>query len=337
MTLLRRLSLAALVLAYGHIVFGAIVRITGSGFGCGDHWPKCHGYWFPPLERMDLVIEVFHRYVAAALSAVIMALLVVAYRRRRAPGVGGRGGVLNAALLATVLVVAAALFGAVIVKLELQNRYVVVTHYVIALVMLGALLAAAVRAGALGASRLRAGDASPRTWRAARGGVIVAFVVLVMGALTANLPGAAESCMGFPHCRQWMRVNDGGLHVQLTHRVLAFLLFFHVMGGMIAAMRRQAAPVVTRAAQLAFAAIVLQILIAASLVEMRLPIALQSLHQAVGTVVWIAIVAFALLARRAALGPTVAVAPVEEPSPVAAVPRRPPSVAVIVARGADFF
>jgi hypothetical protein len=44
---------------------------------------------------------------------------------------------------------------------------------------------------------------------------------------------------------------------------------------------------------------VLQILVAAALVETRLPPVLQSLHQAVGTFVWIAVVVFAALARRA--------------------------------------
>ncbi len=45
-----------------------------------------------------------------------------------------------------------------------------------------------------------------------------------------------------------------------------------------------------------------QIVVAAALVETQLPPGLQSLHQAVGTLVWIAVVIFALLARRAALG-----------------------------------
>ena len=58
MTLIRRLAYLALVLAYAQIVFGAIVRITDSGMGCGDHWPKCNGLWFPPLDNTELVIEI---------------------------------------------------------------------------------------------------------------------------------------------------------------------------------------------------------------------------------------------------------------------------------------
>jgi len=37
MTTIRRLSYVALLIAFAQIVFGAIVRITGSGWGCGEH------------------------------------------------------------------------------------------------------------------------------------------------------------------------------------------------------------------------------------------------------------------------------------------------------------
>src|SRR5690349_11781985 len=152
MSALRRLSILSLILGIGQVVFGAIVRITGSGLGCGDHWPKCQGHWFPPLDRADLIIEVTHRYIAATLSLAIIALLVVALLRRATAGVGGRGGVLRAATLAATLVIVAALFGAVTVKLQLNNKLVIVTHLAIAMTLLAVLVSATMRAGGLGAS-----------------------------------------------------------------------------------------------------------------------------------------------------------------------------------------
>ena len=309
MNTLRRLSYAALTLSVVHIIFGAIVRISGSGFGCGDDWPKCEGAWFPPLDRPDLVIEYFHRVLALVLSMTIVVLAVLAFRRRSDPAVGGRGGVLRSAILAGVVVVVTALFGAVIVKHELQNRLVVVTHLVLAMVLIATLVAAAMRAGGFGATGVgplanergsaRAGVSS-KTARVATIGAGLTLVVILFGALTANLPGAAESCLGFPHCRVAMQSVGGLLHLQLTHRVLAFLLLFHMIGAAIAVGRRgEARPVVT-ASRVAAAAVVLQILVAAAMVETRLPPTLQSVHQAVGTLVWVAVVVFALLARRGA-------------------------------------
>jgi heme a synthase len=301
MTALRRLATLSLLLGVGHVVFGAIVRITGSGMGCGDHWPKCHGYWFPPLQRMDLIIEVTHRYFAATLSFAILALLALAFFRRKTPGVAGSGGVLRAATLATVLVVAAALFGAATVKLELGNKLVIVTHLAIAMALLAVLVSAVMRAGGLGATHASIGAASEKTWRGARVAVGITFAVLVLGAFTAHLPGANSSCVGFPLCRGSI-VPTATQHIQFTHRILAFLLFFHLLGIMIAVRRRGESSLIIRAAAVAFGSVLAQIIIAAALVEMALPPVFRSLHQGVGTLVWVAVVVLALLSRRGALG-----------------------------------
>jgi heme A synthase len=307
MTALRRLSILSLVLGVGHVVFGAIVRITGSGMGCGDHWPKCLGHWFPPLDRPDLVIEISHRWFAAMLSLAIVVLLVTALLRRGTPGVSGRGGVLRAASLATVLVVAAALFGAATVKLELSNKLVIVTHLAIAMALLAVLISAAMRAGGLGASHASIGTASEKTWRGARAALAMTFVVLVLGAFTAHLPGANSSCTGFPLCRGSL-IPDSTQHIQFTHRIFAFLLFFHLLGVVIAVRRRGESRLIIRAAAIAFGAVLAQIIVAAALVEMQLPPLFRSLHQAVGTLVWVAVVILALLSRRGAFGIGVPVA-----------------------------
>ena len=86
MKAVRRLSIAALVVACLHLVFGAIVRISGSGMGCGDHWPKCYGYWIPPFSRPDLIVEVSHRYLASLLVITVCSMAFVAYRHRNDPG-----------------------------------------------------------------------------------------------------------------------------------------------------------------------------------------------------------------------------------------------------------
>ncbi|HET7565391.1 MAG TPA: COX15/CtaA family protein [Gemmatimonadaceae bacterium] len=293
---LRRLSYVALALAYLQIVFGAIVRITGSGLGCGDHWPTCKGEWFPPLYSTHLIIEITHRFIAASLLVAIVALVMLAWAKRDEAGVGGRGGVLRAAGLAMGLWFVPAIFGAITVWLELPPL-VIVVHLLLAMTLLAVLAATVIRAGGLGGRAALEGGVSGRTARGAFAAATLALIVVAMGAMTANVPAAAAACHGFPLCNGNFVPHGGPQHVQVTHRVLAFLLFFHMIGLTIAVAKRRESPTVVRAARIGMGVIVLQILVAAALVEMYLPPALQSLHEAVGTLVWLSLFSFALLAR----------------------------------------
>ena len=216
----------ALGVALVHVVFGAIVRISGSGMGCGDHWPKCYGRWFPPLERMDLIIEVFHRYLAVLLLVSIAAAVVTAFQHRRAIGVSGKGGVLRALSLMLGVAVFAAVFGAVTVKFH-NAPWATVVHKLIAATVLGAGTVAVLRAGGLGAARIARGSGSSKAVGGATAAAAVALAVVILGGLTAKIPDAAVACAGFPLCGEGS-LGGGAQHVQLTHRVLAYLLVLHL-------------------------------------------------------------------------------------------------------------
>ena len=75
-----------------------------------------------------------------------------------------------------------------------------------------------------------------------------------------------------------------------------------MLGLTLAVRRRGESRLIIRASAVAFGAVLAQIIVAAALVEMQLPPLLRSLHQGVGTLVWVAVVVLALLARRSALG-----------------------------------
>jgi heme A synthase len=94
-------------------------------------------------------------------------------------------------------------------------------------------------------------------------------------------------------------VNAGGtpLVVQIVHRTIAFLLFGHLWGVAMALPRRNEPRPIILAARVAFGFAILQVLVAAAMVEMHLPLVLRSLHQATGTLVWLAICVFAGLSR----------------------------------------
>ena len=294
MTSIRRLAYVALVIAFAQIVFGAIVRISGSGLGCGDHWPRCNGAWIPDFTGSEVVIEVSHRYGALAISLAVLALVVMTVMRRQEPGVSGPGGVLRPSLLALVLVIAAALLGAATVILSLPPNIVVV-HLALAMALLATIAIVVVRAG--GFRSALAGTWNGRTMRASNAAVIITFIVLVMGGLTANVPGAATACRGFPHCATAM-TGGGPLHLHLTHRVLAILLVLHMVGVVIGVTKRREPQPIRTSSRVALALLLVQVAIAIMLVTTNPTPALRSLHQATGTAAWLAIVVFAMLSRR---------------------------------------
>ena len=296
MNTLRRLSLVGLIVAAAHLIFGGIVRITGSGMGCGDHWPKCYGRWFPPLDRADLIIEVTHRYLAALLVLLLAALLIAAFRARAEPSVAGRGGVLRAAGAAFTLVIAAALFGGITVILG-NAPLATVGHWLIAALTIAAVATAAIRTGALGGTRALHETSSARIRRGTFAAAIVGLIVVMLGGLTAKVPGAAWACLGFPLCNGELIPSGGPQHLQMTHRLFAILLFFHMIGLTIGVRRRGEAPVVRTAVQVAMALITLQIVVAAAMVSTVLPPALRSAHQAIGVAIWVSLVVAAYLAR----------------------------------------
>jgi heme A synthase len=246
------------------------------------------------------VIEWTHRLLASILVVTVVSFAALAGRARREPGVGGRGGVLRATVWAVLAVFAAAILGAVTVKLG-NTPYATAAHWVVAMALFATLAAAAVRAGALGGTPARAQGVSGRVKRAANAAAALAFFTVALGGLTAKLPDAAIACRGFPLCGRDPLANTQAVHVQSTHRVLAFLLLLHLIGVVAGlARRREESRTVAHAAYVALGLVLLQLTVAASMVLLRLPPVLRSLHEAVGVSVWLGTFTYAYLARVAA-------------------------------------
>lgn len=269
----RRLAWAAATAAYLLIILGAVVRITGSGLGCGDHWPLCNGHFLPPLD-LPTWIEWSHRLVAALVSILVVALAVETWLRRRPHGVGSGewDPPSRTSYVALALLLIQVALGAVTVKLELPP-WTVVLHLGTAMLLLAALLLAA-RRPPIAPGR--------RPGSVAWGALVLAFVTVLMGALTANL-GAASACLGFPLCNgQWLPVGNYLQHVQWTHRLLAygFALYAAVWAWRVP----------RRGTRVVLGLVLLQVGVAAAMVLLRLPPPLQALHVAVGAAVWAAVV-----------------------------------------------
>src|SRR6476646_9707348 len=76
---LRRFSWTVLIYFIAVILWGALVRATGSGAGCGDHWPLCNGTVMQHSPRVDTIIEFTHRVTSGISFFSAVGLLVWTY------------------------------------------------------------------------------------------------------------------------------------------------------------------------------------------------------------------------------------------------------------------
>ncbi len=135
------LALTTAFLTLGLIVFGAVVRVTDSGLGCGSDWPLCNGTIFPPLDNLTAWIEWLHRLFALLIGLFGLATLAVAWRSYRQRD----NLVLGVTAAAAVLFAVQSGLGAIVVVFELPTTFVTL-HLGTAMLLLGALLVAAVTA-----------------------------------------------------------------------------------------------------------------------------------------------------------------------------------------------
>jgi len=274
---------AACTATYLLIVLGGWVRISGSGLGCGDHWPLCNGRLIPSLEDPATLIEWGHRLVAALVSILTAAVAIWAVRRRGESGWSGRfrTGVWAVALLALQV-----LLGAVTVWLELPP-WSIVLHLGTAMAFLALLLLAA-RGSADGAQTVSFRGADAASARVALVLAVLSAAVVLLGALVANL-GAAPACQGFPLCNgSFLPGGHWRITLHWTHRVAAYVL---VLGAISLPFTRggRRRPTAWIAGGLAVA----QVIVAAVMVIQLLPATWRGLHVALGAAVFAALVAHA--------------------------------------------
>jgi len=177
---------AWLTLAFNVLVvlWGAIVRATGSGAGCGSHWPLCNGVVIPQSPRIETVIEFSHRLTSGIALLLVVGLVVGAFRLLPR-GHAGR----KAAVWSMFFMVGEAALGAALVKYRLvadnpsMNRAAVMSaHLINTFLLLAALALTAYLVGGGPAFRLRG-----RGWWSG------AFLAGLLGLLVSGVSGATAA------------------------------------------------------------------------------------------------------------------------------------------------
>lgn len=287
-------------LTYVLIVIGGIVRITGSGLGCGDDWPLCNGQLIPAfsdptLETVKTMIEYSHRIVAGSIGLLTLAWLGLVGLRAR--------WLLRVALLSLGLLIVQVLLGMITVKIQL-HYFAVVPHLGTAMAFFGVLLAAFVMAR-LGPSALQPrlgarAQAALRRYRLLTIACVVGFyLVLLLGAVVAN-KHAMWACLDLPTCP----ITTDLALFQMVHRAAAVLttLLIAILAILTWRMRldrplRLAAGWGLGLTMLQIAVGVGQVMLARSGNDAPVMTA-RAVHLAVGAAAWGALVVLAALAFR---------------------------------------
>jgi heme A synthase len=187
-TRFARFAWLVLAVALLVVLWGAYVRASGSGAGCGSHWPLCNGQVVPRAPRMETLVEFTHR-LTSGLAFLLVVALVVGARRAFPRGHLTRRG----AVLALFFILTEALVGAGLVLLELvaHNQSLaraiwMAAHLVNTFLLLGAIALTAWWAAPETDGR---GAPSMRGHRLVAGtlgvGALAMLVLGVSGALTA--------------------------------------------------------------------------------------------------------------------------------------------------------
>jgi heme A synthase len=273
------------------IVWGAYVRASASGDGCGEHWPLCNGEVIPASRLVKTLIEFAHRATSGAALLLVVGL-VAASLRARPKGDRVRRG----AFAALVFICFEALIGAALVKFGLVMRddsaarvLVMSLHLVNTFMLLAALALTAWWSGGGGAIRLRG-----------QGTVGTLFLCALAGALVIAVSGAAAALGDtlFP-----ARTLAEGLrqdlsptaHFLLRLRVLhpAFAVIvgcYAVMAASYVGNFLRPARAVKRFASALAALFVAQVGLGIANVTLLAPVWLQLAHLLVADLFWIALV-----------------------------------------------
>jgi heme A synthase len=273
------------VLAYNVavVLWGAYVRASGSGAGCGNHWPLCNGEVTPHSPAVATIVEFTHRAMTGLDTPLVALLAIWAFRAfpRRHP-------VRRAALLSAVFLVIEALIGAGLVLLERvaknASAYWQSAHLINTLTLLAFLTLTAWWAGGKPTVLLRGRAA----WMA---GVSLAVVALlgVSGAIAAlgdTLFPAQSLAAGLaqdwdPSANIFLRLR--GLHPLIAAGTGAWLLFYAISS----ASRR---PEVRGRAWIVVACLGAQILAGALNLLLLAPIWMQMIHLLLANLLWISLV-----------------------------------------------
>jgi heme A synthase len=275
------------VLAYNVavVLWGAFVRASDSGAGCGNHWPLCQGQIAPHSPTTATIIEFTHR-ATSGIDLVLVALLLVWALRAFPKHHPARFG----AVLSSVFLMTEALIGAALVLLEhvakntSPNRaYSLSTHLINTLTLLACLTLTAWWGA--GKPRLRIEGRAARLAGFSIAAVVVMGVSGAIAALGDTLFPASSLAVGL--AQDFNPASSIFVRLRWMHPALAILCGGWLLYFGLNALRRAET---RRAALLLTGLLAAQLLAGAINLLLLAPIWMQIVHLLLADLLWISLV-----------------------------------------------
>jgi heme a synthase len=298
---LRRFAWAVLAYFIAVILWGGLVRATGSGAGCGDHWPLCNGTVMQHSPRVDTMIEFTHRITSGLSFFSAVALMVWTLAATV------RGHLARAASVAVVIfTLIEAVIGALLVKLGLtaQSQSPLRAPYLALHLTNTLLLLAALTLTAHFLSRAQGYTRHTIRMVAPVGAAVGVLVVLVVG-VTGSLAALGDTLfpatsIGAALAQDFSATSTWLVRWRWTHPTIAFLASIFLIWLLVRASRRSAHWDNRGLSALVLILLAAQYLLGVLDVVLLAPVWLQVAHLLGADVFWAALV---VLTARIALEP----------------------------------
>jgi heme A synthase len=297
------------------ILWGAFVRASGSGAGCGSHWPSCNGEIIPRAAAVETLVEFTHRLTSGVALLLVIGLVVWAVRsyprgdRVRQGAYFSMGFIILEALLGAGLV----LFELVAENASLARAIAMAVHLANTFFLLAALSLTAWWASGGAGVRLSRQGAYPALFGLGFAGVLALGMSGAITALGDTLFPAASLAEGLR--QDFSSEAHFLLQLRIYHPLIALICAAYLFLLVILVTLQKPQPAARRLAWVAGLLFVVQLMAGAINLVLLAPVWMQIVHLLLADLVWISLV---LLAAATLTAESQAESPVELP---AAAPR----------------
>ena len=270
------------------ILWGGYVRASGSGAGCGDHWPLCNGELVPRDPTMQTVVEFGHRLTSGLAGILALVLLIWAWRAFPKGSAVRKGAAAAFFFMMTEAAIGAGLvlFEYVAYNPSIARAYWMAAHLTNTFFLLAALVLTAWWAS---------GGGVPR-WRG-RGTIGVSIGAALLGLLVLGASGAITALGdtlaiggGLDPAAEPIVATLTGLRIY--HPLLACVVFVFVASIVFVAYRRREPWATLRFGVGVVVLMLVQLWIGLVNVWLHAPVEIQLVHLLVTDLIWIGLVLF---------------------------------------------